>query len=244
LDADMVSLFIFPFYLHLSRAETNAIFANLRLPKLLHVEAQLDLISTPAMDAFLSNNPALVRVKFYGPPELDDHAPCTPITPTALPNITYLRGNAFFCAWVLQSAHAFPSLTGVMLELDNSIPPVDYTVCLRGIARRPAMCSLYMHIDAWHPWAVPQHAPVERDVPHVTKLQLTFHGNSPALPPHEFLALSQWLRLFAGVQTVSIFGIARDPVCDILQAECPGIQFCIAPIALPFADLYELFVQL
>jgi hypothetical protein len=184
------------------------------------------------MRAFLSNHPTLIRLIFRGQLALEDRDPREPPAPTALPHIEHLLANAAFAAWVLQSVHAFPSLTIVTLELDKSILPADYTTCLRGIARRPTVRTLCLQLYEWHPWVALQntavendvHSPrIEQDVTHIADLRLTFRRL--LLPRREIPVLPPWLRLFAGVREVSMFGMSLEPVCEILRAECPGIRF-------------------
>ncbi|KAJ7271735.1 hypothetical protein C8J57DRAFT_287037 [Mycena rebaudengoi] len=224
LEGDMTSAIDFAPEPRLSRANTSAIFANLRLPHLNQVEAGLRLISMPALNTFLSNHPTLTHVLLYGLPDIADRVPHTPLASTTLPNIVHLRGHTSLCAWILQSPHPFTSLTSIRLELYKSIQPNDYSDCLRGIARRPCVTSLALDLHTWHPWAALQDAPVECDMPHVSTLQLTFWGPPPRLARSAIPDLAQWIRLFDGVRRVILIGMG-ELLREMLRPQCPGVDF-------------------
>ncbi|KAJ6591694.1 hypothetical protein DFH09DRAFT_182050 [Mycena vulgaris] len=224
----------FPSELKLSCAEMSAIFENLQLPLLQGVEAALSTISAPSLLAFLCRHPTLRRLRLPGPPDhpkapkSNIRARRDPLPPDALPQLEHVFGSAHLIAWVLASAYPFPQLTAVIIELHDGVSTRDdYHNALRGIARRPALSTLTLHIDGWSPWNArgfdPAMAP-ESDVPHVADLRLTFKWPSGII--RNPASLVEWLRLFRGLREVSLFNqISTTDLSGLLGRECPNIRF-------------------
>ncbi|KAJ7111414.1 hypothetical protein C8R44DRAFT_799460 [Mycena epipterygia] len=224
----------FPSELKLSSAEMSAIFENLQLPLLRGIEAALSTISAPSLLTFLCRHPTLRRLRLPGPP----HHPKTPksnaksqrdpLPPDALPQLENVFGSAYFVAWVLASPSLFPQMTAITIELQNGASArEEYHDALRGIARRPALCTLTLQIDGWSPWNPghldPATAP-ERDVPHVADLRLVFKSPSGIIRNPALLV--EWFRLFRGLREVSLFNnISGSDFSELLRRESPNVKF-------------------
>ncbi|KAJ6559300.1 hypothetical protein B0H10DRAFT_2119743 [Mycena sp. CBHHK59/15] len=234
LHASGISDLRFPSGLRLFCVEMSAIFENLQLPLLHGVEAALSTISAPSLLTFLRRHPTLRRLRLPGPPDhpkapkSNTRARRDPLPPDALPQLEHVFGSVHLVAWVLASAHPFPQFTAVTIELhDGASTRDDYHNALRGIARRPALSTLTLHLDGWSPWNArdfdPATAP-ESDVPHVADLRLTFKWPSGVIRKPELLV--EWLRLFRGLREVSLFNhISTTYLSGLLGRECPNIKF-------------------
>ncbi|KAJ7110638.1 hypothetical protein C8R44DRAFT_883771 [Mycena epipterygia] len=223
----------FPSNLKLSCAEMSAVFDNLKLPLLRSVEAALSTISPPSLLAFLCRHPSLQRLQLRGPP---DHPKaksktCTerePLAPGALPQLEHVLGSAHFVAWVLASAHPFPQFTAVTIELHKGVfIREDYQNALCGIALRPVLCTLTLHLEGWDPWSAKDFdaatAP-ERDLSQIADLRLTF--KFPSRVGRNLALLVEWLRLFRGLREVSLFDtMPLGNLSGLLGKECPNITF-------------------
>ncbi|KAJ7077705.1 hypothetical protein C8R44DRAFT_911404 [Mycena epipterygia] len=230
----------------ISSPEMTAIFDHLQLPLLCSLEATLYTISPPSLLAFLCHHPTLQRLTLRGPP---DHAKSpksksksntrahrAALPPDALPQLQHVCGSAHLVAWVLASPHPFPQLTASTLELyDGASMRDDYRSALRGIARRPAVRTLALHIDGWSPWSTQEFdgATVpERDLPNVVDLRLTFTSPSGTrFTSHSgmrrnFTLLVEWLRLFLGVREVSLLShVLMAELSGLLGREFPDVKF-------------------
>ncbi|KAJ7723730.1 hypothetical protein DFH07DRAFT_855606 [Mycena maculata] len=224
----------FPSDLRLSSAEISAIFENLQLPLLRGVEAALSIISAPSLLAFLCRHLTLQRLRLPGPsdhpktPKSKTRAHPDPLPPDALPQLENIFGSAHLVAWVLASAHPFPHLTALTIELyDGTSTRDDYHNALHGIARRPAIDTLTLQINGWSPWNAtdldPAAAP-ERDVPHVADLRLALKW--PVGMPRNPALLVEWFRLFAGLREVAVFNMpTAEYLSRLLEREFPNVRF-------------------
>ncbi|KAF8192226.1 hypothetical protein K438DRAFT_1970040 [Mycena galopus ATCC 62051] len=217
----------FPSELGLSFVEMSAILENLRLPLLCSIEASLPLISAPSLLTFFHRHPTLQRLRL---PDSADHLNTTQlntILPEALPQLEYICGSVQLVAWVLTSAHTFPHLTALTIELHASASARNaYHNALRGIAWRPALSTLTLQIDGWSPWnarTLDLVSPPEIDVPHVAELRLTFKWPSGVIRNPALLV--EWLRLFPGLKEVSSNHISAGDLPARMGREFPNIRF-------------------
>ncbi|KAJ7440275.1 hypothetical protein B0H11DRAFT_2292954 [Mycena galericulata] len=233
LQASGVFSLRFPSNLRLSNLEMSAIFENIQLPLLQSVEAALSTISASSLLTFLRRHPTLRQLRLPGPPHhgkalnSSTKTQRDPLPPDALPQLENVFGGMNLVAWVLASAHPFPQFTTASIELHNSTSILDdYRNALHGIARRPALSKLTLHIgSSWCPWNAmgvgPARAP-ESDVPHVTDLRLWFTFGAIRNPA----SLAKWLRLFRGLREVALINhISSTDLAGLLGKECPGINF-------------------
>ncbi|KAJ7469850.1 hypothetical protein B0H11DRAFT_2238289 [Mycena galericulata] len=227
LRASGISDLRFPSELGLSFAEMSAIFDNLRLPLLRGIEASLPLISAPSLLTFLYRHPTLQRLRLPGSADHPKTTQSNTILPDALPQLEYICGSAQLVAWVLTSAHMFPHLTALTIELHASASTRNaYQNALRGIAWRPALSALTLQIDGWNPWnakALDLVSPPETGVPHVAELRLTFKWPSGVIRNPALLV--EWLRLFPGLKEVSSNHISAGDFPARLGRELPNIKF-------------------
>ncbi|KAJ7469865.1 hypothetical protein B0H11DRAFT_1920481 [Mycena galericulata] len=227
LRATGISDLRFPSELGLSFAEMSAIFDNLRLPLLRGIEASLPLISAPSLLTFLYRHPTLQRLRLPGRADHPNTTQSNTILPDALPQLEYICGSAQLVAWVLTSAHTFPNLTALTIELHASASTRNaYHNALRGIAWRPAISALTLQIDGWNPWnakALDLVSPPETDVPHVAELRLTFKSPSGVIRNPALLV--EWLRLFPGLKEVSSNHISAGDFPARMGREFPHIKF-------------------
>ncbi|KAJ6559530.1 hypothetical protein B0H19DRAFT_1260243 [Mycena capillaripes] len=226
-----------PSSLRLSVEEATGIFENLRIPLLRGVEAALVGISGPSLRSFLCRHPTLERLVLRWPNTARGVRSSALsqeelLPPDVLGRLEHILGNADLLRWMLASTNSFPQLTVVVIELHKGASTrEDYLTAMRGLARRSALDTLALHIYNWYPWD-PKHfdaaatatAP-EREASHLVDLRLTFKFAYGARLQN-IPSMAAWLRLFPGLQKLSLFdAIGPRGLDTFLAKQCPQLKF-------------------
>ncbi|KAF7325363.1 hypothetical protein MVEN_02631500 [Mycena venus] len=240
----------FPSTLWLSVDEATAIFNNLTIPLLRSVGAGLSGLSGAALRGFLCRHPTVERVLLRWPNDVNHPSPALqvarqePLPSEALPRLRDIHGNADLLGWMLSSANPFPQLTEIVMHLHNGASTRgDYLAALRGLARRPAIEAVGLHIFDWYPWD-PSHFDVaatagapERELSHLVELRVTFkfaYGAGLRYIP----ALTTWLKLFPSLRQLALMDVSPPQGFEIFLAkECPRIQWCKCYPPRKYGDL-------
>ncbi|KAF8182385.1 hypothetical protein K438DRAFT_1840159 [Mycena galopus ATCC 62051] len=232
LYAPRISDLRFPASLRLSASEMNALLTELNFPLLRNINVTSCPIPEPALHSFLCRHPTLQGLRLAGCRLTNEQSPGSApqslqlLAPHALPRLEHVLGSARLVAWVLASPQEFPHLLVATIELYGTGPQNDYRTALRGLARRSTADTLALQISGWAPWDASDFAAPtvpERTLPHVTDLRLTFRV--PARAP-KATVLAQWLRLFTGLQKVSVFdALHLEARCVLLREELPHVTF-------------------
>ncbi|KAJ7218255.1 hypothetical protein B0H12DRAFT_1153268 [Mycena haematopus] len=219
--------------LGLSSAETSVLLAHLNLPLLRTVDVTACAVSEPALHSFLCRHPTLYGIRLRSR-RAKKHSPQTSLPALlsldALPQLDHVFASARLLAWVLASPQPSPHLVAVTIELHVYKTPSaelreSYCAALRGLARRPTADTLVLQLAGWAPWDAPDFTATtapERALSHVVDLRLTFLYPS-RLPRGKVLV--EWVRLFGGLQTVSLFDTRPlEGLCVLLRKEFPHIS--------------------
>ncbi|KAF7375740.1 hypothetical protein MSAN_00463600 [Mycena sanguinolenta] len=221
----------FPLDLRLSPSEMGELLTHLTLPCLYNIDMLSSIVPETALRTFLCRHSTLQSLRLLGClTEEQLGSPPTPLLPShTLPQLEHIFGSTRLVALILQSSQQFPKLIVATVELPgtrSTRPKESYHSAVRGLARRPTLDTLVLHIASWAPWNVPDFTAMtapERELLHVIDLRLTFRGRSR---PPRFVVLVEWLRLFGSLQRVMMFDSPKpEPLCVLLRKEFPNIAF-------------------